>query len=41
VFASAPATGRAERAEVALVEERRKRLEAAGYHDVGWFGGGF
>jgi Flp pilus assembly CpaF family ATPase len=41
VFAPAPATGRAERAEVALVEERRKRLEAAGYHDAGWFGGGF
>lgn len=39
IFMASPANGRAIRGEAALTADRRKRLEGAGYNDVGWFGG--
>jgi Flp pilus assembly CpaF family ATPase len=38
IFHASPANGRAIRTETPLTAERRKRLEDAGYNDVGWFG---
>jgi Flp pilus assembly CpaF family ATPase len=34
----ATAEGHAARTDTALTDDRRKRLEAAGYDDTGWFG---
>jgi Flp pilus assembly CpaF family ATPase len=39
IFTASPIHGRAERSEYPLTDERRKQLEGAGYHDIGWFGG--
>jgi Flp pilus assembly CpaF family ATPase len=38
VFEPSRVSGRAERSQYAITEDRRERLEDAGYDDVAWFG---